>query len=164
MVPTPSGPPVARASSLRLTRATATALSAILFVLGCALPAVVLYNTGSRQEDSMWGVSLLLVGWLGVFVMQWGWFANPLLLLTLALLLMGKYRGAFWVGVVTVLVGLSTLSWYLHSIPADEAVSPDRQLELLYPTLGYFFWMGSLLVGPASAFILAKKEAEAKAA
>ncbi|QDE88756.1 hypothetical protein BHS06_07085 [Myxococcus xanthus] len=55
-----------------MTRATATALSAILFVLGCAQPAVVLYNTGTRLEDSMWGVTLLLSGWLGVFVMQWG--------------------------------------------------------------------------------------------
>jgi putative copper export protein len=112
----------------------------------------------------MWGVTILLTGWLGAFVTQWGWFANPLLLLTLTLLLMGRYRGAFWVGVVTVLVGLSTLSWYLHSIPADEGGSHNRQLELLYPTLGYAFWMGSLLVGPASASILAKKEAEAKTA
>ncbi|MBJ6759142.1 hypothetical protein JGU66_00115 [Myxococcaceae bacterium JPH2] len=126
------------------------------------MPALVLFNTGTGKEDSMWGATLLLLGWMGAFVMLWGWFANPLLLLTLILLLLGKYRGAFWVGVVAVLVGLSSLSWYLHSIPADEAGSADRQLELLYPTLGFFFWMGSLLVGPVSAPILAKREADAK--
>ncbi|MBU8897773.1 hypothetical protein KRR26_19335 [Corallococcus sp. M34] len=109
-------------------------------------------------------MTLLLCGWLGAVEMQWGWFANPLLLLTLILLLMGRYRGAFWVGVVAVLVGLSTLSWYQHSIPADEGGSPDRQLELLYPTLGFFFWLGSLVAGPACASILAKREVEAKAA
>ncbi|SET76455.1 hypothetical protein SAMN05443572_103120 [Myxococcus fulvus] len=161
-MPTPSGPDGAHASSLRLTRASAAALSAILFVLGCAQPALVLYNTGTGKEDSMWGMTLLLTGWLGVFLMQGGWFANPLLLLTLTLLLMGRYRGAYWTGVVTVLFGLSTLSWYLYSIPADEGGSPDRQLELLHPTFGYFFWMGSLLVGPASAAILGRKEAARK--
>ncbi|MCP3060113.1 hypothetical protein LXT21_15120 [Myxococcus sp. K38C18041901] len=137
---------------------SAAALSALLFVLGCAQPALVLHNTGTGKEESLWGMAILLTGWLGVFVMQMGWFANPLLLLTLLLLLMGRYRGAYWAGVVTVLVGLSTLSWYLNPIPADEGGSPDRQLELLHPTLGYFFWMGSLLVGPATAVILGRKE------
>ncbi|MFY1829252.1 hypothetical protein ACN47A_25265 [Myxococcus fulvus] len=134
-------------------------MSSLLFVLGCAQPALVLYNTGTGKEESMWGMAILLTGWLGVFVMQVGWFANPLLLLTLLLLLMGKYRGAYWTGVVTVLVGLSSLSWYLNPIPADEGGSPDRQLELLHPTLGYFFWMGSLLVGPITATILGRREA-----
>ncbi len=146
-----------------LTRTSAAVVSTVLFIVSCALPALVLYNTATKQEDTMSGVTLLLTGWLGVFVMQGGWFANPLLAVTLLLLLMGRYRGAFWTGFLAVLVGLSSLSWYFHSIPADEGVSPTRQLELLYPTLGFFFWLGSLLVGPVSASILAKREAEPKA-
>jgi hypothetical protein len=138
--------------------------SAVLFVVACALPAVVTYNTGNRETESMWGVTMLFVGWLGAFANLWGWFANPLLLLSLPLLGVGWYRAAFWAGIASVIVGLSTLSWYVHSIPADEGGSASRQLELSYPTLGFFCWMGSLVMVPASASILARQEAEAKAA
>ncbi|NOK15621.1 hypothetical protein [Corallococcus carmarthensis] len=77
---------------------------------------------------------------------------------------MGRYRRAFWVGIAAVIVGLSTFSWYAIPVPTTGGGSRSRRLELSYPTFGFFCWMGSLVVVPASASILARRDAEAKAA
>ncbi|AKQ68264.1 hypothetical protein A176_005176 [Myxococcus hansupus] len=138
--------------------------SGVLFAVSCALPAVVAYNTGTRELESMWGLSMLTDGWMGPVANLWGWFANPLLLLSLPLLAKGRYRWAFWLGIAAVIVGLSTFSWYTNPIPVNEGGSRSRRLELSYPTLGFFCWMGSLVMVPASAALLARKDAKVKAA
>lgn len=89
--------------------------SGVLFAVSCELPAVVAYNTGTREMESMWGLSMLTDGWMGPVANLWGWFANPMLLVSLPLLAVGRYRGAFWVGIAAVIIGLSTRSRSISS-------------------------------------------------
>ncbi|RKH78375.1 hypothetical protein D7Y21_35805 [Corallococcus sp. AB045] len=119
------------------------------------------FNSNKRDEEQMWGMVLLLMGWLGVFTLQFGWFANPLLCLAFVLLLVGADRKALWVGGAACVLGLSSLTWYVNPIPADES-GGDRYLELLYPSIGFIFWLGSMLVIPLTAHHLSQQEAEAK--
>ncbi|QAT85176.1 hypothetical protein EJ065_3615 [Corallococcus coralloides] len=118
------------------------------------------FNTNQRAEEQMWGLPLLLVGWLGVFTLQFGWFANPLLCLAFVLLFVGEDRKALWAGVAACVLGLSSLSWYVDPIPADES-GGDRYLELLYPSIGFIFWLGSMLVIPLTAQHLSQPEPQA---
>ncbi|NOJ94591.1 hypothetical protein HMI51_16835 [Corallococcus coralloides] len=156
----PRPAPSAHAQSQQKTRRLACGASALLFVLACATPAMTVFNTNQRAEEQMWGLPLLLVGWLGVFTLQFGWFANPLLCLAFVLLLVGEDRKALWVGVAACVLGLSSLSWYVDPIPADES-GGDRYLELLYPSIGFIFWLGSMLVIPLTAQHLSQPEAQA---
>ncbi|MBZ4331740.1 hypothetical protein NR800_07835 [Corallococcus interemptor] len=137
-------------------------MSAVLFVLACATPAMTVFNTNKRAEEQMWGLPLLLVGWLGVFILQFGWFANPLAFLASILLLDGEDRKALWVGGAASILGLSTLTWYVKPIPADES-GGNRYLELLYPSVGFVCWMASLLVIPITAWLLRERTAKSKA-
>jgi hypothetical protein len=159
-----SSTPPAPATAPWLTRRKAVIASVVLFAVSCALPALVVYNTRSRETVSMSGHYLLSNGWAGPLWYIWGWFANPLLLWSLPLLAKGRYRGAFRVGVAAVLVGLTTFAWYATSTPAYGGGSRSSSFELCYPTIGFFCWMGSLVVIPACASLLARKEAAAKAA
>lgn len=155
-------PPVPRSHPQQRTRLIACGVSAVLFVLACATPAMTVFNTNLRAEEHMWGMPLLLVGWLGVFTLQFGWFANPLLCLALILLLAGANRKALWVGGAACILGLSSLTWYVNPIPADES-GGNRYLELLHPSVGFVFWMASLGVIPFTARLLLEREAEARA-
>ncbi|NBC43407.1 hypothetical protein HRD49_02160 [Corallococcus exiguus] len=157
----PRPAPSAHAQSQQKTRLLACGASALLFVLACATPAMTVFNANKRDEEQMWGLALLLMGWLGVFTMQFGWFANPLLCVAFVMLLVGADRKALWVGGAASILGLTSLTWYINPIPADES-GGDRYLELLYPSIGFIFWLGSLLVIPLTAHHLSQPEAESK--
>ncbi|MCP3063664.1 hypothetical protein LXT21_33310 [Myxococcus sp. K38C18041901] len=147
-----------------MTRRRAVVASGVLFAVACALPAVVSYNTGSRELEPMWGHSMLINGWVGPIAYLWGWFANPLLLLSLWMLAKGRYMGAFRGGAVAVFVALTTFTWYANPVPVTGGGSRSRRLELSHPTFGFFFWMGSIALVPISASLLSRRDAEAKAA
>ncbi|TSC26034.1 hypothetical protein [Corallococcus sp. Z5C101001] len=144
------------------TRLAASAAASVLFLLACATPAMTVLTSSGQREEEMWGAVLLLMGWLGAFTFQLGWYANPLLVLTLILLLMGKDRGAIWTGVAASLLGLSSLSWYFNPVPANEGGGQD--LNLLYPSIGFYLWMFSLLLGPITAYELSQRDAATRAA
>ncbi|MBN9684916.1 MULTISPECIES: hypothetical protein [unclassified Corallococcus] len=106
----------AHAQSQQRTRLIACGASALLFVLACATPAMTVFNTGQRAEEHLWGMVLLLLGWLGAFMFQFGWYANLLLALAFVLLLAGADRKAFWVGCAACILGLSSLTWYVNPL------------------------------------------------
>ncbi|MCY1047296.1 hypothetical protein OV208_38720 [Corallococcus sp. bb12-1] len=123
-----------------------------LFIFACVAPAmhvITVSSSSQTNERDMAGLELLAVGWMGVFALNVGWYANPLLALALFLLVLGADRGALVVGTIAAIVGASSLSWYVHPLPADE--SGGRDIELLYPSLGFVCWMLSLLIVPFTA-------------
>ncbi|AFE05415.1 hypothetical protein COCOR_03756 [Corallococcus coralloides DSM 2259] len=158
----PRPAPSAHAQSQQKTRLTACGVSALLFVLACATPAMTVYNTNQRAEEHMWGMPLLLVGWVGVFTFQFGWYANPLLALAFVLLLAGADRKALCVGGAACVLALSSLTWYVNPVPADES-GGNRYLELLSPSIGFIFWLGSMAVIPATAHHLSQPDPQSSA-
>jgi hypothetical protein len=138
--------------SLRL-RVALAALA--LYVLACATPAVAIFDTNAKKNDVMFGLPLLLVGWLGAFVLNFGWFANLFLPVAGLLRVIGKYRAAAVFGSLAFLVGLHTLYWYVKPMPANEGFVGELQLR--YPSVGFYFWLASMLVIVVGALVLHRR-------
>ncbi|WP_147446734.1 hypothetical protein [Corallococcus sp. CA047B] len=140
--------------------------ASVLFLIACVAPAVhvvAVSREGSQGlERDIAGFELLLTGWLGVFGLNFGWYANPLLALATFLLMLGADRGALVAGSIAAVVGLSSLSWFVHPLPSDEG--GVMYSELLYPSLGFLCWMISLVIIPLVAFELSsRRKAQAAA-
>ncbi|MCY1033831.1 hypothetical protein OV207_20430 [Corallococcus sp. BB11-1] len=137
----------------------------VLFLIACAAPAMRVITVGSisrSNERDLAGYELLLTGWLGVFGLNIGWYANPLSAIALFLLMLGADRGALVVGSIAAVVGMSSLSWYVHPLPADEG--GVQFTELLYPSIGFICWMLSLVLIPLVALELSsRRKAQAAA-
>jgi hypothetical protein len=80
-----------------------------------------------------YGYKILLMGVLGVFVWVFAWFANPLMLLALALAKFKKRMGA---GVASILaVGLGLQSYMLKAVPFNESsMDPGNLFHRLFRT------------------------------
>ncbi|HSA60318.1 MAG TPA: hypothetical protein VLJ37_11610 [bacterium] len=92
-----------------------------------------------------YGYKILLMGFLGVFVGVFAWFANPLMLLALALAKFKKRLGASIVSVIAVALGLQ--SYMLRAVPFNESSMDPKNLNFVdYLGLGFYLWMGSLVV------------------
>ncbi|XXF79349.1 hypothetical protein P2318_06240 [Myxococcaceae bacterium GXIMD 01537] len=118
--------------------------SLVLFIIACATPAMVCFKTSSGGDETMFGFVLLLLGWLGVVDMNFGWFANPPLALALLFLALRKFTVSAVLSGLALLIALSSLSWYIHPMSADEG--GVGRLILKYPHVGFFCWVGSILV------------------
>ncbi|WP_147450399.1 hypothetical protein [Corallococcus carmarthensis] len=118
-------------------------------------------NTAADRLKEMGGLELLLYGWVGVPKLQFGWLANPLLLVALGLLAAGAYRKALRVGTAACVLGLSSLTWYAVPIPVSFG-GANSDLQLFHPSIGFFFWMASLLVAPVTAHLLSQRETGSK--
>lgn len=135
-----------------------------LFIFACAMPAMHVLTVSSHYrgaERDIMGFELLLSGWLGVFGMNVGWYANPLLALALFLLVLGADRGALVAGAIAAVVGVSSLVWFVHPMPADEA--GVNYSELMYPSIGFVCWMLSLVIVPLVTFALSSRRKAAEA-
>jgi hypothetical protein len=136
--------------------------SAVLFLLACVLPAMTVFNTGRSARSQMFGLQLLLTGWLGPLVGQFAWYANPFHVLALVLLGRRRFRPALWVGLFVCGLGLTSLHWPDDTVYANEA--GVTFYNLIRPHVGFYCWMASLVLIPASAFVWSRQEAAARAA
>ncbi|WP_158625186.1 hypothetical protein [Corallococcus terminator] len=126
------------------------------FIIACVMPAMTVAAVGTTsREREMSGLEILLTGWMGAVEMNFGWYANPLLGVALLLLLIGKDRPTLWVGTSAALVGLSSLTWFVHPLPSYDGGASVN--ELLYPSVGFFCWMISLCIAPLTALELASR-------
>jgi hypothetical protein len=128
-------------------------LSIGLFVLACALPALVLH-TGQHLNTKIWrwdgyesinGLSLLAVG------LTWGWlrlnftaFANLPLWLSWILYARGHFTAARVTSTIALILSLETLQLFVQPYWFDEAAS--REGYLAAPHIGFFCWVGSMFV------------------
>jgi hypothetical protein len=123
--------------------------SLLLFGLACILPSLQL----TAQPDSVWpGFALLLMGWLGFFIFQFGWTANLPYALGLLFLLLRKPLLAFLAFGLAVCLSLNTLLMFSQTIPANESTMEGDPLYALLP--GFYVWLAAMLVGTAGSLYL----------
>ncbi|WP_386780325.1 hypothetical protein [Luteolibacter ambystomatis] len=87
----------------------------VVFGVACALPAYYLKN-GDRWS----GGQVLLMGWMGLFLGQLGWFANLLYFPALITLLCRCWKTTVILAGVAFLIGLHSFALALQEIPLDE--------------------------------------------
>ncbi|HVT80766.1 MAG TPA: hypothetical protein VHM90_08910 [Phycisphaerae bacterium] len=123
-------------------------VSAALFLIACATPAVqfrIEYHDGSADShDAPLGAGLLFIGWLGVLYGVFAWYANLPLLLSWILAHFRVYWGAAAFASIALLISLDTFALYTHRTPQDEGGGSDDLLE--YPHIGFYLWTASMLV------------------
>jgi hypothetical protein len=123
--------------------------SLLLFLVSCCLPALEFKNSSS-PNDVMFGLRALVVGWSGFFVWVLSWYANPVWLLGVVLVLLRKPIPAAIVGVVAIAIAYGTFSLVGRELPADEGNVKKMTVIKLLP--GCYVWMASLVILPVAAF------------
>jgi hypothetical protein len=137
----PPSTPAGRPTVDRLPRLAVVGLSVALYLVACATPALVFSGRGT---ETWFGIEALATGWLGIFVGQFAWFANPLLAIAWLLVLLRRWIGATVTTVLALLVAANTFQLYAGEIPGDEGGVVKLHFE--YPHVGFAFWMLSMFV------------------
>ena len=126
--------------------------SLVLFAVACCLPALEFTKNGNK--DAMVGINVLGVGWSGIFEGVFGWYANPIAVLSIALGFFGKPKLAAIAGLVALLTGCTTFTLFGRDLPADEGGVTHMMLTRTLP--GCYVWLASLAVLPLLAFFKGK--------
>lgn len=121
-----------------------------LYAIACCLPALAFRKTGS-PDDIMLGLRALAVGWSGIFAGVFGWYANPLWLLGLALTALRKPTAAAIAGVVAVIIACTVFSDLGRELPGDEGNVTKTAILRVLP--GFYVWVASFLVLPIVALL-----------
>jgi hypothetical protein len=124
-------------------------LSLALYGLSLALPAFDFLNRGEFNDvpdgalTLMPGWEVLAIGWLGIFVWQFAWFANIAYLVSLCFWLGRAWRTAAILGLITIGLGLNTLFLFVQELPSNGA-GATMYLQSLQP--GFYCWIFSLSI------------------
>lgn len=103
-----------------------------LFAVSLALPGLHLVD-----GEVVPGWRLLLTAWYGFLVLEFPWLANPLFVIGMVLLPLGRIRPAAVFGLAAFAVGLLSLRskiWIAHHTPIDHL------------GLGFYVWMAAFAV------------------
>lgn len=101
---------------------------------------------------SNYGFGILVMGFLGVFVGVFAWFANPLMLLALVLAMFKKRIAAMILSVSSIAIGLQ--SYMLEAVPFNESSTDSGNLNLVdHLGPGFYLWMGSLVTLSVYCFL-----------
>jgi hypothetical protein len=147
-------------------------LTAYLFVIACATPAI---DLGHSSPDDMirgaqFGISAFLLGGFGLglallsalenpglqsglgFLLSMSWLANPSLFVGCVLLRRKKYKGALVAGMIALVLGCWYLvnAWHLGPVPLRAR-----------PLVGAYLWLGSMAVLTLGAMVVRIREAQA---
>lgn len=118
-------------------------LSLILFCACLVFPG---FYTGTAREP-YFGVSLLLSGWLGVLMLHFAWFANPVYFIALK---MAKSEPQFSVllSVLALVLALSFLLWDNVAFMMFEKPTAEQFYETKIKAYGwgYFLWVLSIAI------------------
>jgi len=131
------------------------ATSFFFYVLACACPALIFRR--SSNEIEVWsGFRILTIGWLGLLVGQIAWYANPVIGLSLLLVLLRRWIGALVIALISLAIAANTLLLFYKELPADEGNVVKLRLERL--GFGFFFWLASILAIAVGAIILRRRD------
>lgn len=108
-----------------------------LWLGALALPVAI---TGSNPGDQLSGWMVLIIGWLGVMVLQVGWFANLAFLASLPVLASSRKFG--WLSkaltLVLILTTIDALFW--REMYYDNGSEPIRTFGS-----GYYLWFAAMV-------------------
>lgn len=103
----------------------------------------------------MYGGFILLIGWAGLFTGVIAWFANPVGLVAVLLLILRKFKAAFVTGLVAVGLAATTLMLFVQDLPGDEGGVTKSRLAVLLP--GFYLWLIAIGLIPVSAYLFGMK-------
>jgi hypothetical protein len=134
-----------------------TAVIILIYGAACSLPALVFshYSPGNDSPtaaDAWFGLAILGLGWMSLFLGCVAWLANILFLLTLLFFLMGWRWLTVISGGLALLLSLDTFRLFLIEWPGDEGGVTRASLQTLQP--GAWLWLASIGVTFVSAWIL----------
>lgn len=124
----------------------AAATSLLLYIAACSVPKALILKNSSGILNTSSGLDLLLGGWLGIFVLQFAWYANCFYSLDILLLLLRKFKAALVVGIIGSILASHTFAWYWQKICMNEGGVGYSTLD--HPELGFYLWYSSLLIPP----------------
>lgn len=115
------------------------AISAGIFAVSCALPCLAFDN-----GDYWLGARILALGWSGLFVGQFAWFANLALLASWATLYRRMRIATLVLSLGALAVSCDTWTLYGQRLPTDEGGVNHFMLTAILP--GCYVWMSSMVV------------------
>jgi hypothetical protein len=89
------------------------------------------------------GAEVLALGWMGVFIGQYGWAANPLWLVSLVCLLLRHRPATVVLAALAFMVGCTSFSLIGSRIPMDEAGTRHAIVSAFGPA--FPVWLAALL-------------------
>lgn len=107
--------------------------------------------------DRWYGIAALLLGWQGFFVEQFGWFANPVLLIAYILILFRQFVAAAVFAGLAVVIAATSVRIIGQTLPADEGNVTHMQVTAF--DFGYYVWIASLIAAvivPIIAAVIVK--------
>lgn len=121
-----------------------------MFGIACALPAYYLKN-----GDSWFGGHVLLMGWMGLFLGQLGWFANLLYFPAIITLLCRCWKTTAILAGLALLIGLHAFALAHREIPLDEGgVNKTTITDIgMAPPV----WLASIAMLGGGALLLGRK-------
>jgi hypothetical protein len=132
--------------SERLVRLAVVALALAAYVAACTAPALrfELLDRASESPQIMKGFEAALLGWQAMFVGNFGWLANPLLLLSLLFVLMHRWGLAAVSAALGLLLALQSLMLLGERIIADEGGVTHMVLSRVHA--GFYLWLMSIVI------------------
>jgi hypothetical protein len=139
-----------------MARFIVLAISVVLFGLACASPTLIFLRNGTSDET--WaGYMVLFLGWMGPFIGQFAWYANPLLFVGTITFLFRKWIATLVFIALTLLMAANTFLLFFQEVPADEAGVNMLVLQNLH--IGFYLWIASILTIGIGAVVLWRVEA-----
>ena len=117
-------------SLIELSLASKLFITRGVFFFTLSLPLTSLFTSG----DDIQGIWVLFIGWMGLIIFQFSWFANPLNLLAL-LILSERPVTALLLSLAAFVVASQTLVF--SEIPSGASLGKIHIKEL---GLGFYFW------------------------
>ena len=116
------------------------------YVAACVAPVLRFdqIENAMRPPQIMKGYEVLLLGWQGIFVGNFAWIANVLLLASALLLLTSHARAASICAGIALVVALQTLMLLGARVIADEGGVTHMAMSRLY--VGFYLWIASIAV------------------
>lgn len=116
----------------------------LLYGVALCLPALVFDHSGQTAPDVMFGFEVALLGWLGVFIGQFGWMANFSWFISLFGIMFRVPLLALIPSGIALLISLQTFMLFVMEVPADEGGVNHLNLQYLGP--GAWLWWLALLI------------------
>jgi hypothetical protein len=117
-------------------------ISLSLFLAACAAPAIYMQRDNG-DVYATFGYKILPVGWLGILVGQFAWFANFALLGSWICTLCQWRIPATLFAAIALLIAVDTLDLYVH--PPFAGVRGVNHEHLNHLGWGFYFWISSML-------------------
>lgn len=121
-------------------------VSLLLYVIACITPAMVF------DKETWNGLQVLVIGWQGIFLGQFAWYANPFWALSLLLAFFRRWFLTVAASVMAFLIALDALSFVNTRVPLDEAFVNTMVFQSYH--VGFYFWLASLAWAGLGAIVV----------